>query len=370
MNIKHRKIILIVILILSNMITIAGFIQLNRNHGEYDGIFRVCGIISFSILSFVSVVYILHYIIVKIARAKLENYRIKNSYFSMVIQQKQDILFQWNKNKDTIIYSANVYKKYAIEMVRKNFIKSIVNSENILDKHKVILLEAINKFIDGSTYEQIEVKLKKIDGDYSWVRVSCTAILNSYGKLSKIVGVITDIEDEKRKNEELTYKAERDSLTQVYNRGKFIELVDDYLNGIGKNKKSYLVMIDVDDFKIINDSLGHIYGDKALINLTNSLTNILNKYEFIGRLGGDELCIFIEGSYEKSDILKRADEIMNTIINTYVGEGKKINISASIGIAQYPKHGVNFKELYIKSDKAMYKAKKNGKGRYIIYDED
>lgn len=130
----------------------------------------------------------------------------------------------------------------------------------------------------------------------------------------------------------------------------------------------YLVIIDVDDFKKINDSYGHLFGDKVLSQMAEIIHESLEGRGLAGRFGGDEFMVVLEGVDSEPE-LRRIISTMNKHVNWRFNIESGVTITTSIGISKFPEDGVTYDELFLKADKCLYIAKAKGKNRYIIYDE-
>lgn len=130
-----------------------------------------------------------------------------------------------------------------------------------------------------------------------------------------------------------------------------------------------MFIFDLDDFKSINDTKGHIVGDKTLIAVSKCLDEVFDGRSTLGRIGGDEFIEFIKDA-DYDETYRKAEAVSAKFKNTYIGDDHEEKISVSIGISRYPNDGRNFNELYRSADKALYKAKENGKNIYVIYGDD
>lgn len=156
----------------------------------------------------------------------------------------------------------------------------------------------------------------------------------------------------------------RDPLTRLFNRR--------YIQQFEVNKKlgeKSILFIDLDRFKLINDSLGHLIGDQILQSVAKRLKRFADEQKMVARLGGDEfLLILSEVSIDK--IKRKADAILQALSKPFFIEGHELYLTASIGISQSPNHGQNLSELIAKADIAMYQAKDKGKNRYQLFEEE
>lgn len=167
--------------------------------------------------------------------------------------------------------------------------------------------------------------------------------------------------------EEIKTEAQKDSLTGSWNRNYIENYVTDYiLNG---DDKAALIMVDIDNFKDVNDTFGHHVGDQVLINLKNAMIDSIGNRGIVGRLGGDEFIIFITGTNDRKEIQTIAENILNYLYQHNTGIiGNDIG-GVSMGISILGNDGNDFLSLYKNADKALYFVKQNNKGFYHFYSE-
>ncbi len=167
------------------------------------------------------------------------------------------------------------------------------------------------------------------------------------------------------KNEELFYLAATDELTGVFNRRHFLNKVSEHLEEI--NAKIALLLLDIDEFKQVNDMYGHLTGDQVLIEFSNILRNIIANKGLVGRMGGEEFAIFLDGVNEKQS-LETAEYLRKRIETSKItiDENKQISVTASIGLAFIDKNETNFEQLYKNADKALYFSKETGKNKVTL----
>ena len=131
-----------------------------------------------------------------------------------------------------------------------------------------------------------------------------------------------------------------------------------------------MLLFDIDNFKKINDTMGHAFGDQVLKSLGEQLSMEFRKTDILGRIGGDEFAILLKDIKDDEIILKEGDKILQFFRQFKVGDYVKYSATASIGAAIYPRDGKDFQELYKSADNALYEAKKQGKNRLIYYNSD
>ncbi|MDR5588576.1 diguanylate cyclase domain-containing protein [Clostridium aquiflavi] len=290
--------------------------------------------------------------------------KLSEESYRVIMEQTDDIIFQWDINNDIISYSDNWNHKFDYEPIIEG---QDLNTLNIIyedDREKFNGI--IDEIKDTNEYRECKVRLRKNDSEYIWCKFRINIILDKNDTPIKVIGVITDIDHEKRENEKLLFKAERDSLTEIYNKITAQNMIEEYINESSKEDKHALFIIDVDDFKSINDNLGHLTGDYVLKDISTKITDIFSENSIIGRIGGDEFIVFLKDIESEEFVCQKADELVSGFRESYTGKDGVYKVSGSIGISIYPKGGKNFEELFLSADNALYYAKKQGKDTYYI----
>ncbi|MCX5816622.1 MAG: EAL domain-containing protein [Proteobacteria bacterium] len=186
-----------------------------------------------------------------------------------------------------------------------------------------------------------------------------------------VQAVVRDITERKHTEDRIQYLATHDVLTGLPNRSMFSQLLNHAIQAAQRYQRQFAVLfIDLDRFKIINDTLGHEAGDQLLQEIATRLKQPLRAVDIVGRLGGDEFIILIEEVNELSQVTIVANKILTSIIKPITLMGQKCRITASIGICMYPKDAEDEQSLMKNADIAMYLAKEEGKNNYQFYSED
>lgn len=234
-------------------------------------------------------------------------------------------------------------------------------------------LKAIREFvidhrnhIDGRFEREMRLKLKS--GGYKWFLIRANTIKDENGRSLRVLGAMTDIHALKTYQHELHQLAYHDRLTGLYNRAM---LYYDLESNIGANPEAHqaLIFIDMDNFKIINDTMGHVYGDRMIIQVSERLTELLGGTHSIYRLGGDEFIVYIKGYSGVEEVISYADNILESFQKIFSIEGTLLHCNVSLGIALYPEDVQSPNELLNCADLAMFKAKETGKNRYVFYNK-
>ncbi|GFZ96217.1 hypothetical protein GCM10008018_48210 [Paenibacillus marchantiophytorum] len=203
-----------------------------------------------------------------------------------------------------------------------------------------------------------EIWNKRKNGELYPEWLSVTTMRDEKGNITNYIGMFTDITERKQTEERLKYLAHFDKLTGLPNRALLSELVNEAtIRSIETNRKLAVCFIDLDRFKMVNDSLGHSVGDKLLQQVAKRLISAVRKDDIVSRLGGDEFIIVLQDLQEPAEAVTIANQLIASIKKPFSVEDNELYINASIGICMYPKHGEDFETLLMHADLAMYQAK-------------
>ncbi|SFK67655.1 PAS domain S-box-containing protein/diguanylate cyclase (GGDEF) domain-containing protein [Paenibacillus sp. 1_12] len=188
----------------------------------------------------------------------------------------------------------------------------------------------------------------------------------------KLVGnhiIAKDITEEKQSKEKVQHLAYHDELTGLPNRRRFNQVLAEAIEETkGTDLKFAVMVLDIDRFKLINDSLGHTYGDIFLQEMCERISTSIQGYKVtLARIGGDEFTLLCDNSYTESEAIEIAERIIESVQFPYRLKDNDFYITASIGIAMYPQHGADDVQLLKNADTAMYEVKKNGKNGYFLF---
>ena len=299
---------------------------------------------------------------------KEEELRLSLERHQIIMDQTTDIIFEWNTVEDTFTYSPNWEKKFGYTPLHHNVRARIKSASHIHPEDQDTFVALLDKVKNGAAYAEAEFRIQTTAISYLWCRARLTGQQDETGCTIKAVGVIQDIDHEKRQNERLIEISQMDNLTNLYHKGTAKLLIETYLKQRKQQSLAALLMIDIDNFKVINDRFGHLFGDAFLVEAAKKLKELFRAGDIIGRIGGDEFIVCIK-DVPDFDIVCRKAEHINSLFQGIMEEtGQNFNVSCSVGISYIPYHGNSFHELYQKADIALYKAKKRGKNGYQVFD--
>lgn len=219
-------------------------------------------------------------------------------------------------------------------------------------------------YSSGRRAVSFKYQRKISDGSSRWIRSKLDFLADvDSGHLCVMLSA-KDIDKTECEQQKLAEAAKLDLMTMLLNHESSMESIKSVLEHESGSQHA-LFMIDIDNFKALNDTLGHKAGDEFLIALSKELKNNFRESDILGRIGGDEFFVLMRNVTEQKRVRQKADEILG-IIQNVASKYLQVDLSGSVGISMYPKNGTTLDELYSKSDEALYEAKRTGKNKYII----
>lgn len=223
-------------------------------------------------------------------------------------------------------------------------------------------------FRTGKPEKSSDFEIIRKEGFKRHIEMSLSLMLDVSGKPIGFRGIVRDIDERKRAENTILHMAYHDALTGLPNRLLFNDRLNVAMSVAERKKKKFAVMmLDLDGFKLINDSLGHDIGDLLLQNVGNRLRGHLRKSDTVARMGGDEFMLLLPEITERKDAELIARKIVDSFQRGFILNNQELNITASIGIAIYPDGGVDFDTLKKNADIAMYKVKEKGRNNFKSY---
>jgi diguanylate cyclase (GGDEF)-like protein/PAS domain S-box-containing protein len=213
-----------------------------------------------------------------------------------------------------------------------------------------------------------ELALDRISGSVRHISSSKIPLLDKSGNVIGIVGIGRDITERKLADERIRHLATHDSLTELPNRALFSERLNALISGAqGKDARFAVLFVDLDHFKLINDTLGHQAGDALLKQAAERLRDSVRPTDLVARLGGDEFVVLCQDASDLADIDAVAARMVQSLTNPLHLLDHECRVSASVGIAVYPTDGDSERALMKSADSAMYTAKQEGKNNYRFF---
>ena len=215
---------------------------------------------------------------------------------------------------------------------------------------------------------QIELRLETPGGRIVWSLLSVSVVRDDEGVSLYHIVQVQDVTARRSAEEQLVYVAYYDALTGLSNRAHINRQLEQSLAYCRRRSEKLAVMfVDLDNFKFVNDSLGHKAGDALLREVARRLRSTVRETDIIGRLGGDEFIVILPGIESEGDVAGVCAKLIEAMELPYDFEGHLLQVSCSIGVGQYPKDALNADRLIVTADDAMYRAKELGKNGFVFY---
>jgi diguanylate cyclase (GGDEF)-like protein/PAS domain S-box-containing protein len=236
------------------------------------------------------------------------------------------------------------------------------------DRHDSAFYSQLWDSVGKTGHWQGEIWATRRNGEVYPQGISISQVQDKLGRSSHYVSVSSDISRYKQYEAQLAFLAHHDALTDLPNRFAFqTHLREAVLRARRDGSVIALMFIDLDQFKIINDSLGHIVGDLLLKAAAQRLTRCVRQTDLVARLGGDEFVVVLNGAKDPQHAAKIADKLIDVLAEPFLIDGHELTISGSIGISCYPQDGADADVLLKNADAAMYRAKELGRNNYQFF---
>lgn len=288
--------------------------------------------------------------------------------FQLIARATNDAIWDWDLATDAVWWNEGFQKLFGYSADEAGCdVKSLTERLHPDDLERVT--HDIRKLIDsGQQNWSNEYRFRCRDGSYAFV-IDRGYIVYDQGKPVRMLGSMMDVTERKSLEQQLTHQALHDSLTKLANRVLFHDRVEHALSKLSRTKTSLAVLfIDLDNFKTINDSMGHAAGDALLISIGERLRACLRNSDTPARLGGDEFAILVEDVKHADEVILIAERLEELFRAPFLIDGKELFVGTSIGIASTQTGNEKPEELLRNADTAMYTAKTRGKGHYVVFE--
>lgn len=296
-----------------------------------------------------------------------EDLRLDLERYKIIMDQTNDILFEWDIETDHLTFSSNWKKRFGYDPVSEEASVRIPRISHLHPEDKEPFGHFMERFKQGLRYGEMEFRTSDSKGHYRWCKVRAALQADGRGRPCRAVGIVLDINEEKTAAQKLKDLSERDNLTRLYNKASARKKIEECLLKREEEKKQVLYIIDIDNFKGINDQYGHMFGDAVLTKIAYQLSRLFADGDVVARIGGDEFMAFVQEDLGEKQIESMWAYILDCFSQVEKDLPKDCHISGSIGISLCPEHGADFQTLFRKADLALYHAKECGKNQCQIY---
>lgn len=291
-----------------------------------------------------------------------------------IVEQTNDAVILFDHQLNIIFVNDAVEQQ--TQYKRSDFLGlPVLGLSKLIELNLVDFLTDIEWVSQHKTQSHVrDVQVVSKNKDHIDVAINIQLIKNKQGDAPNFLLLMTNIAKRKLMEKELYQLAYYDNLTDLPNRRMFIDAINQRVtDGQNQDRPFTLFFIDIDNFKFINDSLGHKAGDLFLVQVANRLKSIFRENDFIARLGGDEFTVLLENTVllDQGKVSALADHLVQSLAaEPILISGRDITLNASVGVANFPEHGGDSETLLRHADTAMYVAKKQGKNGFAIFSEE
>lgn len=287
--------------------------------------------------------------------------------YRILSEMSKEFIFEYDYREDSIVVSEQFAHTFDGKSQADHFFSTILSKELDTNENARFFAELIKRRPPEKARYEVEYKTTVFSGNEEWVRATSMIIFDRHNQPMRAIGKIININDEKCEKEALINQAHRDALTGLYNRTTFEDMVNIYLQERG-DEEGAMMVVDLDHFKTVNDTLGHQGGDEVLEDLAQEMAACFGEEAILGRLGGDEFLVFVRDIKACKDKPVKAAKVLCQVMNRcYKRNSGRTEVSVSVGVA-YSFRDSAFETLYGMADEALYYMKDHGKNNVKVYD--
>lgn len=293
---------------------------------------------------------------------------ISEERYRLILEYAADPVFDGDLKENRFYYSPAFNTKFGENFPKGgDFFDYLSKTQLIYEPDKERLISNLKRLIAGEKVGDIEYRFRDAEGRYIWCNSHPTVFFNRQGVAIRIIVVLSDIDKRKKETQILRKKAEHDLLTGLYNRITTTDLVENVIAHSESGSRHSMFVIDIDNFKKVNDNLGHLCGDQLIVETAEQIKKLFREDDIVGRVGGDEFVVFLRNINSLELVIKKAESLRQAFRTASCRAIGGCYISASVGISCCPYDGTSYEELFRKADAAMYMAKNSGKDDFRIY---
>lgn len=290
-----------------------------------------------------------------------EKLSLLNEERQIIMHHTSNVIFDWDITNDTVKYSDNWKTIFGYELAIDQMSTRIMNGEYIHPDDKKNFLAGINSMLDNDESMQEEFRLCRADGEYVWCAIRASMQKDENGTPLKIVGVLVDINESKCASLALKEKAERDGLTGLLNKASGRTQIEEYLADRRGSADSALLVVDLDNFKLVNDNYGHLFGDVVLTQAAEGICGTFRRDDIVSRIGGDEFMVLLKDVPNRAMVKTKADRLLELFDELFGERLKECGLSCSVGICYAEESVLSYQDMFKRADQALYMAKRLGK---------
>lgn len=302
---------------------------------------------------------------IELLRERLELEKEKKE---IIFSLYDDWIYEYNIKEKKLVTISGTSSEYKVSnrRTRKNYLQF----KGVHPEDKKEFERGCYGREDSSEPLTVEVRVL-INEEYRWISLTTRLLMNKHGEPMFIIGKISDVDKKKREELRLQEKAMKDAMTGLLNRTAFKEKVEKTLQKIKKGEKAgcAVLLLDIDKFKNVNDTYGHLFGDTVIVGMAEVLQKVFKEKGIVSRYGGDEFTVFLPQT-NKEELTELICELRETFAKEFAQTADRVKISCSVGAALYGESGTMLRELLASADSALYFVKENGRDNFAFCTEE
>lgn len=294
--------------------------------------------------------------------------RLEEKKYEIISDISEEIPFEYEIFEDVVTYASKYEAIFGRKSIYRHPEECFIGEGYVSEDTAASFLGIFEAARNGEKTHSAEYKLKNMKGEYEWHYSTFSLIQDGAGRPYRAVGIVRNIHQMKKEQESLLKKAQTDSMTGLLNKATTEAYIKEHLKELQSGANDVLMVVDIDDFKNVNDTYGHLIGDEVIIEIANTLMRFVFNDGIVGRIGGDEFVVYMQNVLDTTFACEKAEKVAKALLEKYPGNNGKPKVTLSIGIAA-TNNAIPYSDLMEKADAAVYQAKLNGKNGYVFYDE-
>ena len=288
--------------------------------------------------------------------------------YRLLSEASNVITFDYDPVTDALEYSISKPDKGVINCHVDGMVANLPQDKKMADESKEGYCKALKAACETPEEGTYDYQADLFGTGFRWYRVHYISVADENGLVFRIVGRVDDIEQMVLEQNEMRRRAQTDGLTGLINKQAGQEMIEYTLRQRQPRRTDAMILLDIDNFKAINDTYGHIEGDRVLQVVGRTISGIFRSNDIVVRFGGDEFIIYLRSIGDQELVAFKADNIAREL-ETIVAGGDK-TLSCSMGIVLINDENVGFEEVFNRADYALYVSKRGGRNRYTVYDPE
>lgn len=290
-----------------------------------------------------------------------EQVKLMKERYQILVETTSALLFEYKPGEDVMIFNYN-FPDNKNRTVIEDYHKYMEVSPLVHPDHLKKFMDALDEASTVPVRGEIEYLSKVSGGEFQWHRTYYSSIANKEGEVLSVLGRIHNVHESATERQRMIHRVETDFLTGLYNKKAATDKITKWLKD-NSTREAALIMLDLDDFKEMNDIYGHSFGDEILKETARIVEESFSDNDILSRFGGDEFIIFVKDKPLRS-VEGQVDELMQRMTKEITS--MEMPLRCSVGIAARVSRYDGYEDLFNRADNAMYMAKKAGKNRYFV----